>query len=351
MRWCDGRDACKGKNDCKGKGFVDDSSADACLKKGGKVVEPKRCRVRSGEGPGTRAGPLIAHTARRRMEAGMACAVPYLGHGVGLRTKHFSRVLDGTAHVDWFEAISENFMIGGGRPLAVLERARQACPLVIHGVSLSLGSTDPLNEAYLEELARLARRFAPAWISDHLCWGSVGGHYAHDLLPLPLTEEALAHVASRVEAVQDRLGRQILVENVSSYLTYAHSTIPEWEFLAALAARADCGILLDVNNVYVSACNHGFDAATYITAIPPARVGQLHLAGHTDKGTHLLDTHVGPVPDPVWDLYRLALRHCGSVSTLVEWDEEVPELSVVVAEAERARTIATEVLGTNAESA
>ena len=281
----------------------------------------------------------------------MACTVPYLGHGIGLRTKHFPQVLDATAHVDWFEAISENFMIRGGRPLAVLERARQACPLVLHGVSLSLGSTDPLNVAYLDELATLARRFAPAWVSDHLCWGSISGRYAHDLLPLPFTEEALAHVASRIDAVQERLGRQILVENVSSYLTYAHSTIPEWEFLTALAARADCGILLDVNNVYVSACNHGFDPTTYITAIPAARVAQLHLAGHTDKGTHLLDTHVGPVADPVWDLYRLALGHCGRVSTLVEWDEEVPELAVVVAEAERARTIAAEVLGADAESA
>ncbi len=276
---------------------------------------------------------------------------PYLGHGVGLRTQHYPRVLDGTARADWFEVIAENFMVRGGRPLAVLTRAREIAPIVLHGVSLSVGSTDPLNASYLDELAALARRFAPAWVSDHLCWGSVGGRYAHDLLPLPFTEEALAHVASRIEAVQERLGRRMLIENVSSYLTYAHSTIPEWEFLAALAERADCGILLDVNNVYVSARNHAFDAAAYIAAIPPARVGQLHLAGHTDKGTHLLDTHVGPVPDAVWDLYRLTLRHCGRVSTLVEWDEEVPELDVVVAQAEQARTIATEVLGAYAESA
>jgi uncharacterized protein (UPF0276 family) len=284
-------------------------------------------------------------------DAAVAVSVPYLGHGVGLRTQHYPRVLDGTARVDWFEVISENFMVRGGRPLAVLTRARELAPIVLHGVSLSLGSTDPLNVSYLDELAALARGFTPAWVSDHLCWGSIGGRYAHDLLPLPFTEEALAHVVLRIEAVQERLGRQILVENVSSYLTYAHSTIPEWEFLAALAARADCGILLDVNNAYVSACNHGFDAATYIAGIPPGRVGQLHLAGHTDKGTHLLDTHVGPVPAPVWDLYRFALRHCGRVSTLVEWDEEVPELAVVVAEAERARTIAAEVLGAYAESA
>ena len=278
-------------------------------------------------------------------------SVPALGHGIGLRTEHYAEVLETNPPVDWFEVISDNFMVPGGNPRRVLRAVRERWPVVLHGVSLSLGSADPLDTRYLDALAALAREIEPAIVSDHLCWSSHGGAYAHDLLPLPFTEEALAHVARRVLRVQDRLQRQILVENVSSYLTYAHSTIPEWEFLAALAARADCGILLDVNNVYVSACNHGFDAATYITAIPPARVGQLHLAGHTDKGTHLLDTHLGPVPDPVWDLYRLALRHCGSVSTLVEWDEEVPELTVVVAEAERARTIATEVLGTNAESA
>ncbi len=278
----------------------------------------------------------------------MISGFPHLGHGIGLRTQHYPRVLDGTARTDWFEVISENFMVRGGRPLAVLDRARTLAPVVLHGVSLSLGSTDPLNGAYLDALAALAARIEPAWVSDHLCWGSVGGHYAHDLLPLPFTEEALAHVAERVDAVQERLGRRILVENVSSYLGFTHSAMPEWEFLAALAERADCGILLDVNNVYVSARNHGFDALAYVRAIPPSRVGQLHLAGHTDEGTHLLDTHVGPVPDPVWDLYRATLRHCGRVSTLVEWDEEVPALEVVLAEAERARAIDAEVLGADA---
>ena len=214
----------------------------------------------------------------------MACTVPYLGHGVGLRTRHFPRVWEGTARVDWFEAISENFMIAGGRPLAVLERARAICPVVLHGVSLSLGSTDPLSEPYLRALRALAERVAPAWVSDHLCWGSVGGHYAHDLLPLPYTEEALDHVVERVRTVQDRLGRQILIENVSSYLTFTHSAMPEWEFLAAVAERADCGILVDVNNVYVSAVNHGFDAERYILAVPADRVGQIHLAGHSHRG-------------------------------------------------------------------
>jgi uncharacterized protein (UPF0276 family) len=274
----------------------------------------------------------------------MACRVPYLGHGVGLRTTHFPRVLDGTARVDWFEAISENFMIDGGRPLAVLERARASCPVVLHGVSLSLGSTDPLCEPYLRTLRALVDRVVPAWVSDHLCWGSAGGHYAHDLLPLPYTEEALAHVIDRVRIVQDRLGRQILIENVSSYLTFTHSAMPEWEFIAAVAERADCGILLDVNNVYVSAVNHGFDAERYVRALPIDRIGQIHLAGHSQQGTHLLDTHDGHVAPAVWDLYRLAVRRCGQVSTLIEWDDRIPEWAVLCAEAGRARAVEAETL-------
>jgi len=274
----------------------------------------------------------------------MAFSVPYLGHGVGLRTTHFPRVLDGTARVDWFEAVSENFMIDGGRPLAVLERARASCPVVLHGVSLSLGSTDPLSKRYLDALRALVDRVAPAWVSDHLCWGSVGGHYAHDLLPLPYTEEALEHVVERVKTVQDRLGQQILLENVSSYLGFAHSAMPEWEFLAAIAERADCGILLDVNNVYVSAVNHGFDAERYVLAMPTDRVGQIHLAGHSNKGTHLLDTHDGHVVPAVWDLYRLAVQRCGPVSTLIEWDDHIPEWEVLCAEAERARTVEAQML-------
>ncbi len=281
----------------------------------------------------------------------MAHSVPYLGHGVGLRTMHFPHVLAGTARVDWFEAISENFMIDGGRPLAVLERARASCPVVLHGVSLSLGSTDPLSEPYLRALRALADRVAPAWVSDHLCWGSVGGHYAHDLLPLPYTEEALNHVVQRVRTVQDRLGRQILIENVSSYLTFTHSAMPEWEFLAAVAERADCGILLDVNNVYVSAVNHGFDAERYILAVPADRVGQIHLAGHSHKGTHLLDTHDGHVAPAVWDLYRLVVRRCGQVSTLVEWDDRMPDWDMLCAEAERARVVEAEILEAHAVSA
>ncbi|MGE0821596.1 MAG: DUF692 domain-containing protein [Candidatus Binatia bacterium] len=275
----------------------------------------------------------------------MGCQVPYLGHGVGLRTKHFPRIWEGTARVDWFEVISENFMSRGGRPLAVLEKARALAPLVLHGVSLSLGSVDPLNDTYLHELKGLAGRFEPAWISDHLCWGSIGGHYAHDLLPLPYTEDVLRHVVERVQTVQERLGRQILIENVSSYLTYTHSTLSEWEFLGEIAARADCGILLDVNNVYVSATNHDFDPHAYLLGLPRERIGQIHLAGHSNYGSYLLDTHDGPVISPVWELYRFAVRHFGRVSTLIEWDDKIPEFDELCAEAERAGTIEQEECG------
>jgi hypothetical protein len=276
---------------------------------------------------------------------------PYLGHGIGLRTKHYPDVLAGTARPDWFEVISENFMIRGGRPLAVLERARSVAPVVLHGVSLSLGAVDPPSATYLDALAALVERVEPAWVSDHLCWGSFGGHYAHDLLPLPYTEEALAVVVDHVGRVQERLGRRILVENVSSYVAFRHSTMPEWEFLAVVAERADCGILLDVNNVWVSAWNHGFSPTAYVDALPPARVGQFHLAGHQDHGTHLLDTHDHPVPDPVWDLYRHAVARFGRVSSLVEWDDDVPALERLLAEAERARAAEAEVLGARARSA
>ncbi|MGO9058975.1 MAG: DUF692 domain-containing protein [Candidatus Binataceae bacterium] len=270
---------------------------------------------------------------------------PYIGHGVGLRPPHYGRILEGSARADWFEVISENFMIRGGRPLQILEKARGQVPIVLHGVSLNLGGTDPLRARYLKELAALVKRFEPAWVSDHLCWGSIGRHYAHDLLPLPYTEEALELTAARIRQVQDRLGRQILIENVSSYLTYRHSAMPEWEFLTAVAQRADCGILLDVNNIYVSAMNHGFSAAEYVASIPPERVGQIHLAGHSDAGTHLVDTHDHPVSEPVWALLRQALRRCGRVSTLVEWDDRIPGFEELAAQAEQARNIAVEVEG------
>ncbi len=269
----------------------------------------------------------------------------HLGHGIGLRPPHYPRVVDGTARVDWFEVISENFMIPGGRPLHVLEKARALAPVVLHGVSMNLGGTDPLNERHLGELERLIRRFEPAWVSEHLCWGAFGRHYAHDLLPLPYTEETLAHVADRIRHVQERLGRRILVENVSSYVTFRHSTMPEWTFLGGVAEAADCGILLDVNNIYVSAVNHGFSPDDYLAALPRERIGQIHLAGHSDAGTHLVDTHDHPVPSPVWTLYRDAVRRFGPVSTLVEWDDHIPAFEELVAEAEHARTVEAEALG------
>jgi hypothetical protein len=270
--------------------------------------------------------------------------VPALGHGIGLRTEHYADVLATPPPVDWFEVISDNFMVPGGNPRRVLRAVRERWPVVLHGVSLSLGSVDPLDERYLDDLATLAAEVEPAFVSDHLCWGSHGGAYAHDLLPLPFTEEALAHVAARVLRVQDRLKRQILVENVSSYVAFTQSTMTEWQFLAALAARTDCGLLLDVNNVFVSAHNHGFDARAFIESIPVGRVGQFHLAGHSRLGELLLDTHDHPVRDEVWDLYRHAVARFGAVPTLVEWDDKVPSLARVVEESLRAKIVAAEAL-------
>ena len=270
---------------------------------------------------------------------------PHLGHGIGLRPPHYPAVLAERPAVDWFEVISENFMVEGGNPRRVLRGVREHYPVVLHGVSLSLGSVDPLDQAYLDRLAALAAEIEPAWVSDHLCWSSFGGHTGHDLWPLPFTEEALGHVVERVQRVQDRLGRRILVENVSSYLQFTASSLTEWEFLAALAERADCGLLLDVNNVYVSARNHGFAAADFLQGIPRERVGQYHLAGHSEHGTHLLDTHDHPVCDPVWELYRAALRRFGPAATLIERDDEIPPLPEVVAESRHAAQIEAAVLG------
>jgi uncharacterized protein (UPF0276 family) len=269
-------------------------------------------------------------------------SVPALGHGIGLRTEHYAEVLETNPPVDWFEVISDNFMEPGGNPRRVLRAVRERWPVVLHGVSLSLGSTDPLDARYLDALASLARELEPAIVSDHLCWGSHGGAYAHDLLPLPFTEEALTHVAERVLRVQDRLRRQILVENVSSYVAFTQSTMTEWQFLAALAARTDCGLLLDVNNVFVSAHNHGFDARAFIDAIPAGRVGQFHLAGHSRLGELLLDTHDHPVREEVWELYRHAITRFGAVPTLIEWDDKLPPLARLVEESSRAKAVAAE---------
>jgi uncharacterized protein (UPF0276 family) len=269
--------------------------------------------------------------------------LPHIGHGIGLRTRHYSKVVNERPTVDWFEVISENFMVEGGNPRRVLRRVREQYPVVLHGVSLSLGSVDPLNEQYLSDLKKLAAEVEPAWISDHLCWGSFHGHYLHDLLPLPYTEEALIHVAERVTRVQEQLGRQILIENVSSYVSFEHSTMTEWEFLAALVERADCGLLLDVNNVFVSAHNHGFSGREFLDGLPVGRVGQMHLAGHTQGEALLIDTHDHPVREEVWALYRDAVARFGEISTLIEWDDHIPPLEELVAESHRAKAFAEEV--------
>ena len=268
---------------------------------------------------------------------------PFLGVGVGLRPQHQAQILEtpdpARLGVDFFEAISENFLVDGGRPRRVLGEVRARFPIVLHGVSLNVGSSDPLDEEYLDALAALVDRYEPAWVSDHLCWTGVGGRQLHDLLPLPYTEEVLGHVVGRVQRVQERLGRRIALENVSSYLAYRDDEMPEWEFLARVAEAADCGLLLDVNNVFVSACNHGFDAERYLAAIPAQRVFQIHLAGHSVQGRLRIDTHDHPIAPEVWALYEHAIRWLGPVSTLVEWDDRIPALETLAAEAQRARSI------------
>lgn len=270
---------------------------------------------------------------------------PRLGLGLGLRKTYMRQLLAEAPAIDWLEVISENFMTtpsGWGDPaLAALERLRERYPLALHGVSLSLGSADPLDTAHLQRLKTLITRFEPAIVSDHLCWTSVDGEQLHDLLPLPLTESVLDYVCERVQRVQDVLGRRILVENVSSYVQYAESTLSEWAFLSALSERADCGLLLDVNNVYVNAVNHGFDPLDYLDGLPPARVGQMHLAGHRRQGDWLIDTHDQPVCEPVWALYAEAVKRFGPVSTNLERDGDYPELDVLLAELARARQIQT----------
>ena len=267
-----------------------------------------------------------------------------LGFGLGLRTGHYDEILAGQLRVDWFEVLSENYMVGGGKPLAYLDRIAARYPLVMHGVSLSIGSTDPFDRAYLIELKALAERIRPAWISDHLCWTGVAGRNLHDLMPLPYTEEALNHVAARVREVQDFLGRRILIENVSSYLEYRHSTLSEWDFLRALCESADCLLLLDVNNIYVSSQNHGFDPLKFLDAMPPDRVQQIHLAGHTHNGELLIDTHDQPVPDAVWALYAETIRRLGPVATMIERDDNIPPLEDLLIELDRARDISADAL-------
>lgn len=263
-----------------------------------------------------------------------------LGFGLGLRTDHYQDVLNTQPNVDWFEVISENYMVRGGKPLHFLDKIRADYPMVMHGVSLSIGSTTPFNQDYLRDLKKLAARIQPAWISDHLCWTGVHGQNMHDLLPLPYTEETAKHVVERVKIVQDYLGRRILLENVSSYASYVDSTMSEWDFISLVSEQADCLLLLDVNNIYVSSYNHQFDAKTFIDGVPAHRVQQIHLAGHQNNGDYIIDTHDAPVIDPVWDLYDYAIARLGAVSTMIERDDHIPPLEELVSELQIARYIA-----------
>jgi uncharacterized protein (UPF0276 family) len=268
----------------------------------------------------------------------------FLGFGLGLRTDHFQEVLDTKPNVDWFEVISENFMVDGGKPKYFLHAIREHYPIVMHGVSLSIGSTDPLDMNYLRKLKVLINEVQPEWISDHLCWTGAHQTNTHDLLPLPYNEEAINHLVERIQRVQDFLGRQILMENVSSYLTYHNSEITEWEFYNEVINRADCLALLDINNIYVSARNHNFSSQDYLAGMDKNRIRQFHLAGHTDYGDYVIDTHDHDVADPVWRLYQDALKQFGWVSTMIERDDNIPPLKDLLAELNIARDIAQQTL-------
>lgn len=271
-------------------------------------------------------------------------ALTNLGFGLGLRTEHYNDILETSPNVDWFEALSENYMIPGGKPLDYLEKIRANYPVVMHGVSLSIGSTTAVDKAYLKDLKKLAERVQPAWISDHLCWTGVHGQNLHDLLPLPYTEETIQHVVERVKIVQDYLGRQILLENVSSYASYVDSNMTEWAFISEIANQADCLLLLDVNNIYVSSVNHQFNPCDFIDGVPANRIQQIHLAGHENNGDYIIDTHDAPVIEPVWDLYGYAIKRFGAVSTMIERDDKMPPLQELVAELQHARAISAKAL-------
>lgn len=274
-------------------------------------------------------------TSHRQSRLGL----PNLGLGLGLRSQHYPHILSLWPAVDWFEVISENYMDTRGRPRAVLQQIAERYPIVLHGVSLSIGGSDPLDVDYLRKLKTLADETRAVWVSDHLCWTGVAGRNSHDLLPLPLTEESLQHVAARVHQVQEQLNRPLILENPSTYLTFAHSEMAESVFLAELCHATGCGLLLDVNNVYVSCVNHGQSPWDWLADIPYDRVVQTHLAGHTNMGTHCIDTHDGPVTDPVWELYRHVQQQTGGVSTLLEWDANIPPFPELHAELLRAKDV------------
>lgn len=263
--------------------------------------------------------------------------MPSPGFGLGLRTTHYSAFLNAPQPVDWLEILSDNYFVPGGKPLAVLDAIRERYPVAMHGVSLNIGSVAGPDTAYVKRLAALAQRVQPLWISDHLCWTGVHGRQLHDLLPLPCTDEALRVVVRNVRQVQDMLGRRLLLENVSSYVAFTASTLHEAQFLKAVCEEADCLLLLDLNNVFVSAVNHGFDARAYLQVLPAERIQQMHLAGHTDHGDHLVDTHDHPVADPVWALYRETVARLGPVATMIERDDHIPPLPELLAELDIAR--------------
>lgn len=271
--------------------------------------------------------------------------------GLGLRTEHYRDFLAAPQAVDWLELISENYLVAGGKPLYFLDRIRQDYPMVLHGVSLSIGSSDPLDAGYLRELRGLVDRVEPAWVSDHLCWTGTRSLNLHDLLPLPYTEETLRHLVPRVAQVQDALGQALLLENVSSYVRYRADEMSEWEFIAELVGRTGCELLLDVNNVYVSSVNHGFDPRAFIDAVPIAAVRQIHLAGHEDHGDYLIDTHDHPVCTAVWDLYAYTIGRLGPVATMIERDDHIPSLAELVGELDSARSLARRALATRKQAA
>lgn len=263
----------------------------------------------------------------------------FLGFGLGLRPDHYEAILSTNPAIDWFEILAENYLVPGGKPLFYLDKIVERYPVAMHGVSMSIGSIDPIDYDYLKQLKNLYQRTKAKWISDHLCWTGVHGMNMHDLLPLPYTTEAINHVVNKINQIQDFLGQQILIENVSSYITYQQSEMTEWEFISEIANRSDCMILLDINNIYVSAINHGFDPLTYIKSVPKNRVLQYHLAGHSNMGNYIIDTHDYAVIDPVWSLYANAVEHIGLVSTMIERDDNIPCLSELVNELDHARKL------------
>ncbi len=266
------------------------------------------------------------------------------GCGIGLRIDHFDEIEEAQPSVPWFEVLSDNYLIEGTSQRKYLQSFRENYPVTFHGVGLSIGSTDPLNQEYLKRLKHLNDEIQPAWISDHLCWTSAHGVVTHDLIPLPYTKTVVKHIVDRISQVQDYLGQQLVIENVSSYLQFKDTEMSEWDFINQVTSQSDCKLLLDVNNIYVSSQNHQFNAEDYLFAMPADRVAEIHLAGYEDKGTHLLDTHSRPVSDPVWALFEKAVKHVGDVPVLIEWDNDIPSLDRVIEESQKAQTIRKKVL-------